>query len=1012
MTKKLYLSFLILLAVLSFSVKAHAQKKNKEKVTITSTIVDEEGNPIPNAKITLGEGKIEKLSDKQGRFSFKTNLEGKLHIEAQGYKSQWVELKKIASETVLQKTLLYSSETDLVNLPLGMQTTQRELTGAVSGIEGTALESYPDLSISNALQGRILGLQARKSVSGLGNNNALLYIRGLHRGNGSDGVVVLVDGIERNLNTLIAQEIEKIEVLKDATSKILYGPHAANGVVLVTTKKGKANTRVLKIGAEYGVSMVTRMPEYLDSYQYAQLYNEARTNDGLSPFYSSQDLDGYRNSTGPNDQRYPNADYYDYFLEEAAAFRRASVEYSGGNDKSQYALVLGYVGGDGIEKVGEKPTRHRFNLRGNLNFEVSDFMSINLGTAGFVETERPTRNNGTVISALSSHRPNEYPFILTDPSLMTENSDFPPLGGSFQRPDNLYADMMYGGFSESQAFYGQANLGIDLDFSDFLLDGLTAKAYYTTDNYQYFSNGKSETAPTYAQRWFETETGEDVQYYQLRRRVIEDNQRRLNEDYTNNSGFYAGVNYENTFGKHAFSAGVNHIYYINDDDDVAQDLRFTNTVLNIKYGFANKLYAEATMAYMGSDKLSSSNRYQLFPAVGLGWVLSEENFMKDIEAIDFLKLKGSFGIMGYDNSMPYYLYVNRWNTNGNVQFNERNNTTISRTILEQTGNPDIGWEKSREYNIGLEGLMFDNRLQFEVNYFNEYRYDIIQSPSDRYSVTAGGLYPLENYGETLNRGFEAGVNWSDVIGDLNYNIGGLVLFSKNKIVKTNEVDYPANQEFIKQTGLPSDSMLGFVAEGLFTSQEQVDNHAIQRFGEYGVGNIAYKDLNGDGYIDNLDRARIGNSFPRTTLGVNINLDYKRFALFVLGTAEVGVDNFLNNGYYWNYGERKYSVQALDRYHPKNNPQGTYPALTTTNGNNDFRNSTYWLQDASFFRLKNVELSYTLPAKSVAKSYKFHVRGTNLFVISKNKDLDPEVNNAGIANYPVFRTVTGGVTVNF
>ena len=191
-------------------------------------------------------------------------------------------------------------------------------------------------------------------------------------------------------------------------------------------------------------------------------------------------------------------------------------------------------------------------------------------------------------------------------------------------------------------------------------------------------------------------------------------------------------------------------------------------------------------------------------------------------------------------------------------------------------------------------------------------------------------------------------------------------------------------------------MLGFVAEGLFTSQEQVDNHAIQRFGEYGVGNIAYKDLNGDGYIDNLDRARIGNSFPRTTLGVNINLDYKRFALFVLGTAEVGVDNFLNNGYYWNYGERKYSVQALDRYHPKNNPQGTYPALTTTNGNNDFRNSTYWLQDASFFRLKNVELSYTLPAKSVAKSYKFHVRGTNLFVISKNKDLDPEVNNAGIA----------------
>ncbi len=1011
MINKTYLPFLILLIAFCLPHHALGQKKKKKKVTIESKIVDPEGNAIPNAKITLGEGQVEEISDENGHFAINTNLEGMLLIEATGFENQWVKLKSVDAEIILQKSILFSTEKDKVYLPLGVETTQRAVTGAVSSINGSDLATYPDLSISNALQGRILGLQARQTLNGLGNNSAALFVRGLSRG-GADGALILVDGIERSINNLSAQEIESVEVLKDATSKILYGPHAANGVVLITTKRGKPNTKVLKIGLEYGASIATQIPEYLDSYQYATLYNEARANDGLAPYYSQQELDGYRTSTGPNDQRYPNADYYDYFLNNSAAFRKATIEYSGGNDKSRYALVLGYVGGDGIEKLGEKPTRHRFNLRGNLDFDISKFLSVHLGTAGYVETQRPTRNNGAVMSSLSNHRPNEYPFILTEPSLQNVNSDIPPLGGSFFRPNNLYADLLYGGFSESQAFYGQANVGIDFDFSSVLLDGLTAKVYYTTDNYQYFANGKTESAATYAQRWFQTDNGEEVRYYQLRSRVIEDNQRRLDQDYTNNSGFYASLAYEHQFGLHDFSASLNHIYYSNDDDDVVQDLRFTNTVLRLNYNFNKKLYAEASMAYMGSDKLPSKNRYNVFPAVGLGWVISEENFLKESNTIDFLKLKGSFGILGYDNAMAYNLYVTRWNTNGSVQFNERNNNTVPRTILEQTGNPDVDWEKSREINVGIEGLMLNKRLQFELNYFNEDRYDIIQSPSYRYSLTAGDLFPMVNQGEISNKGFEAEINWSDAIGEFNYTVGGMVLFAKNKVLKTNEIAYPDDQDFFAQTGESSDAMLGYVSEGLFTTQEQVNDHAIQRFGPYGVGNIAYKDLNGDGYVDNLDRTRLGNNFPRTTVGVNVNLDYKRFGLFVLGTAETGVDNYLNNSYYWNYGEGKYSVQTLNRFHPQNNPQGTYPALTTTNGLNDFRNSTFWLQDASFFRLKNVELSYTLPATSVAKSYKFHIRGTNLFVLSKNKDLDPEVIDAGINNYPVFRTITGGVTVNF
>ena len=1009
MSNKAYIPLLILLIASCVPLQTFGQKK--KTVIIESNIVDTQGKAIVNATITLGEGQIKKFSDINGHFSIKTSLQGMLLVMAKGYKSKWIKLKNIPSKIILEESTVYDTEDDIIHLPLGFTTTQRAMTGAVSRVKGEDLETYPDLNISNALQGRILGLQARKTVNGLGNNAAALFVRGLPRGGGDD-IITIVDGIERPIQNLSAQEIESIEVLKDATSKILYGPRAANGVVLITTKRGKPNTRVLKVGLEYGASLVTRIPEYLDSYQYAVLYNEARQNDGLSPYYTPQDLDGYRNSSGQNDQQYPNADYYNYFLNDLAPFRKAYVEYSGGDDKNQYALILGYIGGGGIEKLGEKPTRNRFNLRGNLDFKISDYLNVNLGTAGYVETERPTRDNGQVISALSNHRPNEYPFILTEPSLQNANSDIPALGGSFLRPNNLYADLLYGGFSESQAFYGQANAGLDIDLSKLLLDGLTAKAYYTTDNYQFFANGKTESAPTFAQKKYQTEEGEMVRYYQLRRRVIEDNQRRLNQDYTNNNGFFATLAYKNEFGLNDVSASVSHIYYSNDDDDVVQDLQFTNTVLKLNYNYDKKLYTEFSMAYMGSDKLPNHNRYNIFPAVGLGWVISEENFFGESTYLDFLKLKGSFGILGYDRPMDYNLYINRWSTDGNVQFNERNNNLVSRTILQQVGNPNIDWERSREINVGIEGLMFNNRLQFEMNYFNEYRYDMIQSSSYRYAVTAGNFYRLENQGISRNRGFEAQINWSDVSGEFAYSVQGLMNYSKNKVIKANEITYPGNQEFIAQTGQPSDAMFGYVAEGLFTSQDQVNSHPLQRFGPYGIGNIAYKDINGDGYVDNLDMKKIGNSFPRMTVGVNFNFNYRRFALFALGTAEIGIDNYLNNSYYWNYGEGKYSVQALNRYHPQNNPQGTYPALTTTNGINDYRNSTLWLQDASFFRLKNVELSYTLPATHVAKSYKFHIRGTNLFVLSKNKNLDPEVLNAGVTNYPVFMTLTGGVTVNF
>lgn len=1017
-------SILILFVLTVCAMPTHAQQKKKnkkvEKVQVESRLLDEDGNPVVNAVITVGEGILQTTSDEEGNFSIRTNANSVLLIEASGYKSEWLDLSQegLDDEYILTKDLLFASYNDRVHLPLGITADKRSMTGAVSHIRGPALESYPDLTLSNALQGRIMGLTARQTVNGLGNNAAALYIRGLARG-GSDGIITVVDGIERSIDYLLAEEIESIEILKDATAKILYGPRAANGVLLVTTKRGRPNTKVLKASVDYGASFSTRMPEYLNSHQYATLYNEARQNDGMSPLYTAADLEGYKNSGGVNDQRYPNVDYHDYFLNKSAAYKKATVDYSGGDESNQYALILGYMGGDGIEKVGETPSFDRFNLRGNLDIEINDMISARFDASGLVESRQwGTITNAGAFSALSSHRPNEYPLIINDPALQSvaeenDDSDVPPLGGSFLRPENLYGTFVHGGFSEFQTFYGQTNIGLDFKL-DKITEGLSASAYYTIDNYQYFQNGKTEVPVSYEQRWFKKADGTDtVQYYQLRKRTIQDNQRRQRQDFYNNSGWTASLAYEREFGAHAVSGNLSHFYYKKDHEDWLQDLQSSNSTLRLKHGFKNKIYTEVTLAYMGSDKLPEKNRYKLFPAVGAAWVLSGENFLQDSQMIDFLKLKGSFGILGYDRATSYYLFENRWYTAGNMRFNERNRSSMNRNRLDVIGNPNLEWEKSREINVGVEGLALNKRLQFEFNYFNEYRYDIIQSPSAKYSITAGNLIPRVNQGETLNQGIEGQFNWSNTVGALNYSVGANFVYSKNEILVMNEEVYPKGQQHTRQTNLPSDAMFGYVSEGLFTDQGQLNNHAFQTYGQYGLGSIAYKDLNSDNVINELDRKMVGNSFPRTTLGVNINIKYKGFGLFMLGTSELGVDNWKNSSYYWNYGERKYSVQASNRWHADNNPSGTYPALTTTHGNNNFRNSTFWIEDASFFRLKNVELSYTLNGGSTpASSYRFYVRGSNLLVLSKNKVLDPEVPNAGLTNYPVFRTISGGVSVSF
>lgn len=1009
----------VILSGMTASLKAQDKPRKKKTVLIevNGQVTDNAGKPLSGVTVLSGEGSIVNYTDAGGKFSLRTRADGTLLIEAFGYKDAVINLKE-GNPTVikLQSEDLYASERDVHERADGGVTYQRDMVGAVSKLSMENVRKYPDLQLSNALQGQASGLIAISEDGGLGYNSSSLYVRGQHN-NGTNNALVIIDGIERPIDDILPEEIESIEVLKDATAKILYGAAATNGVVLVRTKRGEAHKRIIRVGVEYGVQPSVRMPKFLDSYNYSTLFNEARANDGMNPYYSDTQLDAYRNSGGANDVLYPNVDYYNEFLLDQNIYRKGTLEFNGGNEGVKYALVGGYTGGSGLEKVGERSALHRMNARGNLDIKITDYLTVTADVAARVELKNWGAKDGAgIFSTLSSNRPNEYPFIIPNETLsgqFTPNEDGTPFFGASTRVvDNLYADMAYGGNTSERYVNSQTNLGANFDFNKYV-KGLTFNAYVTFDNYSYLRQELRNTYPTYAIDTYKDLDGETItRYTQMKKLNLPKKQNIASNNTYRYFGVRADVGYARTLGLHDFSAIAAFRYTKNEMTGMTQDFKDANMSLRLNYGYDKRYLAEVTMAGMGSNKFDKDNRFFFSPAVGASWIISNEDFMKELNAVNFLKLKASFGVLGYTGNNGFFLYQTGWNNNGNYNFFQ--DQTDRKVNLARWGNPDLTWEYSQEFNVGIEGLFFDNRLSAEFNYFRECRKDIIGVNNAAYAAIAGKYTMYENIGQVTNQGLDFAVNWNGSVGrDFFYTVGANMTFSKNKLNKWNELD--GVEGYRKAVGRSTSSIFGLQALGLFGKDVPLEGHPLQSYGVYQNGDIAYADMNNNNIIDDNDRVSLGQTFPVTTWGINVDLKYKGFGLYMLGTLHTGITKLCTNAYYWNNGLKGYSELALNRYHEVNNPAGTMPRLTTTTDSNNFRDSSFWTENGSFFRLKNVELSYTFENKTgnyFANKCKLFVRGTNLLTFSKIKDMDPERLNAGITNYPVYMTVTGGVSVTF
>lgn len=1008
--KTLYIYIILMLLLPFFSESnIYAQKRSKQYSEIKAKVVDKEGNPIQSVRITVDEGIFESSTDKQGKFSLKVTDNSTLVFDVPGFEPQYLGVSVIKQNpvVVMEKSIPYGGVKDEVELPF-RKTIAREIVGATSTIDEDAISSSNQMNVLNILSGKAPGLNVSQVPTEPGRSATVLNIRGLSRSATDNAPLIIIDGIERPLEDLTPEEIESITVLKDATSKILYGPKAVNGVLLVKTKRGIKYKRDRQFNIEFGAQTPVRMPEYLNSADYATMYNQARINDGLSPYYTQTDIDGYRMGTNP--VLYPDVDFHKLCLNDHMSYRKAIAQFRGGNESAQYYVNATYAGYGGYEAVGKNNTSNKFNLRVNLDYKVNDWLKAFVDIAGQMEFYTTNYMSADkLFSRLSSHRPNAYPIKFSDPGNPgTEIYGAMENANLSSSRENIYAEMALGGSKENTVRKGQTNIGFDLSL-DRYVKGLSAKAYVTFDVYNYLVVGKNENFSSYRPIFNENSLiGKELLTVEKK---VSDKSRIADQMYRN-YGYFGQLSYDRTFqAKHQLKSDLVIFQSRRENLGSSQDDVNRTFALRTNYVYNKKWIAEFDMAVMGSSRFTKGNRYGYFPTVGVAWIASEEKFLKDKEWLDFLKIKASTGLLGTDNYFDFFLFESRWNTSQSTHFGPKLEEDVNTSTLVHVGNPDLTWEKSFEINIGAEAS-FLNCLTADFNYFNNYRYDIL-TPTTSFSSINGGELMYRNYGSVRNQGVELALEYSGNIGKLHYSIGGNTIWSKAVYEKTDDMEGLSSNR--KKEGKPVDTRFGLIAEGLFKSGDEIAAHPVQDFGPVQIGDVKYANINNDHHINENDMLPIGNEYPRFQFGLNINLAYKGFELSLSGSGMAQYDIYLNNSYYWMREDQKYSTFVKNYFNPSTG-EGKFPRLTTQQNQNNYRSSSLWMRSGNFFKLRDAMLSYSLPQnitnKMTLKQVKLFVRGSNLFTISSIKDLDPEYIDAGVTGYPFFRSFTGGINVVF
>ncbi|MDR0938805.1 MAG: TonB-dependent receptor [Mediterranea sp.] len=1001
---------------------------------VSGTVRDAMGEVIGASVVEKGNTGNGVITDLNGQFTLRVPTSATLVISYVGYRTLEVPLN---GRTHISVTLVEDSETleEVVVVGYGAQK-KESVVGAISQVSSKELLKSPAANVSQAIAGKIPGVITTQNSGAPGADDVQIYIRGIATFAGDGQPLVLVDGVERKFSQIAPDDIETISVLKDASATAVYGVRGANGVMLITTKRGREQKPVVSLTANFQLQSPTRKDTYLDSYNSVMLLEEALANDGLPSQYSASDIDMFRRSvagelTGVDALLYPNVDWYDAILKGSAPAQRYNVSIQGGTKRMRYYASGEYYNQNGLvrnlsqDQYGNKstPSYRRFAFRANMDFFLSKSLtlSVNFGTR-FEERNGPNTDERADYSQ-TFYELNHTPGWLFPISYSVQEGETTRTlyAGSSQYQDNIAARLAKGGYYRATNTINETNFIVDYKM-DWLTKGLSAKAMLSFDYDSYYKRAFTANFATYELN--DRANYQSISAYNQFNADSELAYAGNNQTTTYKLYMEAQINYARKFGKHDVTAMV--LYNQNDyryQADLAK--RYQGLVGRVTYGYDDRYLAEFNAGYNGSENFMKGRRFGFFPAFSVGWRISNEEFMKDITWLNNLKLRASYGEVGNDvyrvNGVDQrFLYEQKWSQITNDYY--FGTTGFTGIYESQYPNYMVTWERAKKYNVGLEFGLWDGLLSGSVDYFYEKRNDILTSYLTR-PEWVGVVMAAGNLGKTKNSGYEIELKHNNRIGeDFTYNVGLTYSHARNEILDMNEPELKT--AYRKQAGHPIFQYFGLVSEGFVTSADLANpDFPVSTFGNVQVGDLKYKDMNQDGFIDARDETFIGySSIPENSYALSLGANYKGWGVSVMLQGVDHVSRLYDADAQFAFRSGgKVKEHHLGRWNPalseaENLARATYPLLHYDSyGNHNQRVNSFFLKNGAFLRLKNVELSYTLPLKwsrvAGMSECRFYVNGNNLVTWDHLDGLiDPESN--GSNRYPIMKTVNFGVNVKF
>ncbi|NLO69655.1 MAG: TonB-dependent receptor [Porphyromonadaceae bacterium] len=994
----------------------------------------------PSGETLIGVSILEKgttngtITDFDGNFSLNVSNNATLVFSYVGFQPQEI---NVANQTTLNVIMSEDEKMleEIVVVGYGQQK-KESLVGAISQISNEELLKSPGGNVSQALVGKLSGVITNQTSGAPGSDDVRIFIRGRASFAGDGQPLVLVDGVERPFSQIAPDDIESISTLKDASATAVYGVRGANGVLLITTKRGSEQKPVVSLTANFQNQSPTRRDTYLDSYQSVLLLEEALKNDGLVSQFSAHDLEMYKKSvdgqlSGIDAMRYPNVDWYDYVLRKSAPAQRYNANVQGGTKRIRYFTSAEYYTQDGLfknfstDQYGNESNSsyRRYAFRANLDFSVTKDLttSLNFGTR-FEERRGPNSNEyGSGFSEVF-YELNHTPGWLFPVTYEIGEGDAKQklYGGNSQNQNNIVGRLANAGFYRQTNTINETNFIVNYKM-DWLTPGLSAKAMTSFDYDSWYR--RLFTADFAVYELLDYTNGE----YNFAKYKKDTELAYAGNIQTTAMKIYMeyALNYARQFGVHDVTGLL--LYNQNDfryQADLAR--RYQGLVGRVTYGYDNRYLAEVNFGYNGSENFMKGRRFGFFPSFSLGWRINNEDFMASTQHwLSNLKLRGSYGEVGNDQyriggAMQRFLYVPVWTQLGNSYLFGQNGWQ-GGIFESQYPNYFVTWERAKKYNVGLDFGFLNSMLDGTIDYFFENRNDIL-TPYLTRPEWVGVNMAAANLGKTTNQGFEIELRHRNRIGnDFSYNLNANYTFVRNKIISMDEPKLKTN--YRKSEGHPIGQYFGLEAEG-FVTQTDLDNpdFPVSTFGNVQVGDLKYKDKNRDGFIDDRDVTFIGYSdIPENVFAFGGGLDWKGIGFSFMFQGVNGVSRyydaetmyaFINGG--------KVKEHHLNRWNPtlsesENLANAKYPLLHYDDfGSHNQRTNSFFLQNGAFLRLKNIEVSYTLPDKWVsgwASDVRLYVNANNLLTWDHLDGLtDPESN--GSNRYPIMKAVNVGFNVKF